>query len=60
MKRLYPIKTMSPYITGMVGKDIRLTLRERLAILFSGGIQIKLFGKKEWDDFIRAQLGMRR
>lgn len=57
MKQLYPIKTMSPYVTGMVGKDLRLALRERLALLFSGGIQLKLFGKKEWDDYIKKQLG---
>lgn len=58
MKRLYVIKTHSPYVSGMVGRDIRLTLRERLAILFHGGISIRLFGTTEWKDFIKKkQLG---
>ena len=42
MKRLYVIKAYSPYVAGVVGRDIKLSLRERIAILFSGGIAIHL------------------
>ena len=56
MKRLYPIKTHSPYVPGVVGKEIRLTFRERLAILFSGGIQFTLVGDKDWAEYVRKRL----
>ena len=40
MKRLYRIKHFTPYGSGVVGADIRLSLLERVRILFHGGLQI--------------------
>lgn len=56
MKRLYKIKTHSPYVSGVVGNDIRLTLREKLAILFHGGITIELYSTQAWRDFLHKEL----
>ena len=56
MKRLYKIKTHSPYIPGVVGKEIRLTFRERLAILFHSGITIELYSAQAWRDFLHKEL----
>lgn len=56
MKRLYVIKTHSPYVPGVVTKEIRLTFRERLAILFHGGIRITLVGDENWARYIKEHL----
>ena len=45
MSKLYRIKQYTPYVSGVVGADIRLTLWERLCILFSGGIQMIFAGE---------------
>lgn len=42
MRKLFKIKRYSPYVRGVVGQDIPLTLTDRLRILLSGGIQISL------------------
>lgn len=56
MKRLYKIKTHSPYVSGVIGKEIRLTFRERLAILFSGGIEIVLVSERQWKEYVKKTL----
>lgn len=58
MKRLYKIKTYSPYVGGVVGREIKLTFRERLAILFSGGIEITLVNEKLWREYTQGKLEM--
>lgn len=56
MKQLYKIKTHSPYVSGVIGKEIRLTFRERLAILFSGGIEIVLVSEGQWKEYVNKTL----
>ena len=56
MKRLYKIKTHSPYVSGVIGKEIRLTFRERLAVLFCGGIEIVLVSEERWKDYVKEIL----
>lgn len=36
------IKAYSPYIIGVVGTDIKLTLKQKINILFSKGISVVL------------------
>ena len=36
------IKAYSPYIKGVVGRDIKLTFKQKLQILFSKGISVGL------------------
>lgn len=43
--KLYKIKQYTPYICGVVGADIRLTLWERLRILFCKGIQVNFISE---------------
>ena len=43
----YPyLKLYSPYIIGTVGKDVKLTLKQKLQILFSPGISIVFIEEK--------------
>lgn len=58
MKRLYTIKTHSPYVTGILRHELRLTFRERLTILFHGGIALTLVNDKRWPDYTQKQLEM--
>lgn len=39
------LKVDNSYINGVVGTDIKLTLWERVQILFCGGISVVLKGK---------------
>ena len=57
MKRLYPILTHSPDVSNPIKKEMRLTLREKLAILFSGGIEITLVSEEDWTAYIQRILG---
>ena len=41
------IRANNPYINGIVGTDIKLTLKQKLDILFSDGISIVLHGDTE-------------
>lgn len=43
--KLYKIQQYTPYICGVVGADIRLTLWERLRILFCKGIQVNFISE---------------
>ena len=36
------IRAKSPYIKGVVGTDIKLTLKQKIEILFSKGISVVL------------------
>ena len=36
------IRADSPYVKGVVGRDIKLTLWQRIQILFCGGISVSL------------------
>ena len=45
MKRLHKIKRYTPYVRGIVGEDIALSLWERIRILFSGGIQVNFISE---------------
>ena len=45
MKRLHEIKSYTPYVSGIVGADIALSLWERIRILFSGGIQVNFISE---------------
>ena len=38
--KLYKITNTTPYVHGVIGADIPLTLKQRLSILFHGGIQM--------------------
>ena len=38
------IRAKNSYVEGIVGTDIKLTLRQRIAILFSKGISVVLHG----------------
>ena len=43
----YPyLKLYSPYITGTIGKDVKLTLKQKLQILFSPSISIVFIEEK--------------
>lgn len=42
------IKVKNPYINGIIGQDIKLTLRQKIEILFSKGISIALIGTNEY------------
>lgn len=37
------IKAKNPYIKGAVGTDVKLTLWQRIQILFCGGISVVLY-----------------
>ena len=39
------LKADNSYVNGIVGTDIKLTLWERIQILFCGGISVVLHGK---------------
>lgn len=39
------LKANNPYVKGVVGTDIKLTLWERIQILFCGGVSVALIGK---------------
>lgn len=39
------IKTNNQYIKGVVGTDIKLTLWQRIQILFRGGVSVVLHGE---------------
>ena len=46
------IKTHNPYVPGIIGTDIKLTLKQRILILFCGGISVcigNVFQKEEED-----------
>lgn len=45
MKRYYKIKKEHELFNGVIGKDIRLRLSQRIKILFSKGIQVSFIGK---------------
>lgn len=38
------IKAKNAYINGIVGTDIKLSLKQKLEILFSKGISVVLYG----------------
>lgn len=38
------IKAKNSYVNGVVGTDIKLTLKQKIDILFSKGISVILFG----------------
>ena len=42
---LYLLKKTSPYVDGVVGADFRLSLKEKLKILFCDGVQVILVGE---------------
>lgn len=42
----YRIKAKNSYLKGVVGTDIKLTLSQKLRILFSKGISVCLFGSE--------------
>ena len=39
------IRANNPYIKGVIGTDIKLTLWQRIQILFCGGVSVALHGK---------------
>ena len=39
------IKTYSPYVEGIVGQDIKLSLWQKLKIMFSKGISVVFIGE---------------
>ena len=39
------IKTYSPYVEGIVGQDIELSLWQKLKIMFSKGISVVFIGE---------------
>ena len=41
------IKVSNPYIKGVVGTDIKLTLWQRIKILFCGGVSVIFMQKRE-------------
>lgn len=41
------ISAKNPYIKGVVGTDIKLTLKQKIEILFSKGISVVLLEVKE-------------
>lgn len=42
---LYICYRKHPYVKGVVGADIKLTLWERIQILFCGGVSVMFHGK---------------
>ena len=40
------IKTHNEYVDGVIGKDIDLTLRQKIQILFSKGVSVSFIGRK--------------
>lgn len=42
---LYSLKKTSPYVDGVVGADFRLSLMEKLKMLFCNGVQVILVGE---------------
>lgn len=42
----YRIKAKNHYLKGVVGTDIKLTLGQKIRILFSKGISVCLFGSE--------------
>lgn len=46
--KLFIVKCRNEYIKGVLGQEIKLSLIERLKILFSKGIEIQLFGNDVW------------
>lgn len=40
------IKTHNEYVDGVIGKDIDLTLRQKIQILFSKGISVCFVGRR--------------
>lgn len=38
------ISAYNPYVSGIVGTDIKLTLKQKIGILFSKGISVVLKG----------------
>lgn len=38
------IKADNPYVSGVVGNDIKLTFKQKIEILFSKGISVALIG----------------
>ncbi len=40
------IKTHNEYVDGVIGKDIDLTLWQKIQILFSKGISVSFIGRK--------------
>lgn len=42
----YRIKAKNSYLKGVVGTDIKLTLSQKIRILFSTGISVCLFGSE--------------
>ena len=40
------IKANNQYVNGIVGTDIKLTLKQKIEILFSKGISVVLYGTK--------------
>ena len=41
------IRAYSPYVKGVIGKDIKLTLWQRIQVLFCGGISVSLHEEKQ-------------
>ena len=39
------IKAYTPYVDGVVGQDIKLSLRQKLKIMFSKGISVVFIGE---------------
>lgn len=42
----YHIKAKNHYLKGVVGTDIKLTLSQKIRILFAKGISVYLFGSE--------------
>lgn len=40
------IKTHNEYVDGVIGKDIDLTLWQKIQILFSKGVSVSFIGRK--------------
>ena len=41
----FRIKANNSYVNGIVGTDIKLTLKQKINILFSKGISVILYGE---------------
>lgn len=44
------IKAKNPYINGMVGTDIKLTLKQKIELFFSPGICVVLH-QQSWEEY---------
>lgn len=44
------IQAKNPYISGIVGTDIKLTLKQKIEILFSKGICVVLH-QQSWEEY---------